>query len=65
MPIVVSADPVATIYSDAGLNESALIASVWPLVAWVAEAVVVGFRVSSICMVRSSDTVPIREACKG
>lgn len=65
IPIVVSAEPVATTYSEAGLNERALMASVWPLEACVAEAVVVEFRVSSICMVRSSDTVPIKDPCSG
>ena len=33
MPIVLSTEPVARTYSDAGLNERALIASVCPLVA--------------------------------
>lgn len=48
IPIDLSAEPVAMIYSDAGLNERALIASVCPLIACVADAVVVGFRISRI-----------------
>ncbi len=63
MPMVLSADPVAKTYSEAGLNDKALIASEWPSTAWVAEAVVMGFRTSRIWSVRSSETVPISEAC--
>lgn len=48
MPIDLSAEPVARTYSEAGLNERALMASWWPSTAWVAEAVVVADRVSRI-----------------
>lgn len=65
MLIVLSADPVARTYSEAGLKDRALMASVWPFIACVADAVVVGFRISSIWSVMSSDTVPISEACRG
>ena len=63
MPMVLSADPVARTYSEAGLKDNALIASEWPSTACVAEAVVVGVRTSRIWRVRSSETVPINEAC--
>ena len=63
MPMVLSADPVARTYSEAGLKDKALIASEWPSAACVADAVVVGFRTSRIWIVKSSEAVPINEAC--
>lgn len=63
--IDLSAEPVARMYSEAGLNERALIASPWPPLAWREDALVSGFRWSMIWRVRSSETVPIRELCRG
>ena len=65
IPIDLSADPVATTYSEAGLKARALMASSWPSIACVAAVVVLDDRVSRIWRVRSSETVPIREACRG
>ena len=65
IPIDLSAEPVASTYSLAGLNERALIASSCPSTACVAADVVLEERVSSIWRVRSSDTVPIKEAWRG
>lgn len=48
MPIDLSAEPVARTYSEAGLKESALIASSWPSIACVAEESVLGERMSRI-----------------
>lgn len=65
MPIVLSAEPVAKTYSDAGLNDKAFIASWWPSLPLVTDEVVEALRVSRICRVKSSDTVPRRAECKG
>lgn len=62
MPMVLSTDPVARTYSEAGLKERALIASVCPSTVCTAEVVVEGDRMSRIWRVMSSETVPIREA---
>lgn len=60
--MVLSAEPVATTVSAAGLNARVLIASrCWPSVD-AAERVVSLSRVSMICRVMSSDTVPIRDS---
>lgn len=64
-PIELSAEPVARTYSEAGLNEIAFIASEWPSTAFALDAVVLGFRTSIIWSVRSSETLPISEGCKG
>ena len=56
---------MAKTYSLAGLKERALMASWCPSTAWVAEDVVEGERVSRIWRVRSSETVPMREECRG
>ena len=62
MPIDLSAEPVARTYSLAGLKDRALMASSWPSTACVADEVVLSERVSRIWSVRSSETVPMREA---
>ncbi len=48
MPIKLSAEPVARTYSEAGLNESAFIASEWPATAFVADVVLLEARISRI-----------------
>ena len=57
MLMVLSADPVASMNSDVGLNESELMASEWPSSAFCPES---DCLVSTICSVRSSETVPTR-----
>ncbi len=65
MPIDLSAEPVARTYSEAGLKERALMASSWPSTACVAGVVVQEERISRIWRVRSSETLPMREAWRG
>lgn len=64
MPIVLSDEPVATMWSEPGAKAIALIASVWP-VPWSEDFVVSDSRVSRIWRVRSSETVPIIDLWMG